>query len=108
MRALSVEDWPALQFDDERETMSDFDATNFAFAEFCDDLKEFDHLSLEPEVRERGFRTRTVVAAHLQLLDDRRRWREEWLTSLHVQLLKAAVGMLVAEIDEADLPRGKR
>jgi len=76
MRAFSVEDRPAFDFDREGESVRDLYTPDLSFTKFCDDLKEFDHLFLEPEVRERGFRTAIVVAAHPQLLNDRRRWRE--------------------------------
>jgi hypothetical protein len=108
MGGLSFVDWPSFDFDGERETVRDFDAPDFPLTQVRDGFQKVYHLFLEPEIRQRGFRTRSVVAAHFQLLDDLRGVGKVWLPGGHELIFDAGKRLLLKQFYKPTLSVGKR
>jgi hypothetical protein len=86
-----------------REAVLHFDCQNLAVPDPRDGFEQFDRLVLQQEIMHRSFWTRTVLASHLQLLDDTGRRNENGLATAYMQPFNAAKIHILEKFDEAAL-----
>src|SRR5689334_10056276 len=101
MGAFPVKHGPALDLHQQRQAMRDFDGPDLAITQFRDSLQEFDNLLLEPEISQRRFWPRAVVAAHPKLLDHPWGRREDGLATAYMQAFDPTEIERLQQFDQA-------